>query len=49
MNLRDTAPVPSGMSLSRVDRRLALTLPEDWASQFRRVYGYIGEIKFPLL
>ena len=36
---------PSGMVLSMIDDRLAVTLHEDWAVQYRRVYGYLGEIK----
>ena len=41
----DAAPLPSGMAVSKKDDRLALTLVDDWAVQYRRVYGYIGEIK----
>ena len=33
---------PSGMSLSVIDARLAVTLGEDWAVQYRRAYGYLG-------
>ena len=28
-----------------IDNRVALRLVDDWAAQFRRVYGYVGEIK----
>lgn len=45
LNLHDAAPVPAGMALSWLDSRLALTLTEDWSAQYRRVCGYIGEIK----
>ena len=38
-------PVPSGMTIGLIDDRVALTLVDDWAIQYRRVYGYIGEIK----
>ena len=38
-------PIPSGMAIGLIDNRLALTLVDDWAIQYRRVYGYIGEIK----
>ena len=41
-----TFPIPpSGMVLSTIDDRLAVALSEDWASQYRRTYGYLGEIK----
>ena len=43
----DSAATPSGASLEIVDGRRALLLVEDRALQFRRVYGYIGEIKLP--
>ena len=41
----DAAATPSGVKLSAIDDRLALTLVEDWAVRFRRQYGYVGEIK----
>ena len=37
--------LPSGMSLSVLGDRLAITMVPDWAVQYRRVYGYLGEIK----
>ena len=45
ISYRDAAPTPSGMSVSIMDGRLALTMVGDWAVQYRRVYGYIGEIR----
>ena len=38
----DAVATPSGMKLSAIDDRLALTLVEDWAVRFRRQYGYVG-------
>ena len=40
-------PDTIGVAFSRWDSKLALTLTEYWASHYRRVCGYIGEIKFP--
>lgn len=42
----DATPLRSGMSFAREGRKLDLPAEEDWADQYRRVYGYIGEIKF---
>ena len=41
----NSAALPSGMAISTIDDRLALTLCGDWAVQFRRMYVYVGEIK----
>ena len=38
----NAAPAPSGVDISAVEDRLALTTKEDWAVQFRRIYGYVG-------
>ena len=35
------------MAISILDDRLDITLVEDWDVRYRRVYGYIGEIKPP--
>ena len=38
------------MSPRWIGRKLALFLTEDWDVQFRRIYGYVGEIKLlPLM
>ena len=38
----NAAPAPSGMEISAVGDRIALTTKDDWAVQYRRIYGYIG-------
>ena len=38
-------PVPQGMSVEWVGRDLTLTLSAEWAAQYRKVYGYIADIK----
>ena len=36
---------PSGICLHTLGERLALTMVDDWAAQYRRVYGYLGGVK----
>ena len=39
-------PLPSGMKLSKAKNQLLLAVTDINALRFRRVYGYIGEIKY---
>ena len=44
--LEKTTPLPSGMKLSKAGNQLLLSVTDIHALRFRRVYGFIGEIKY---
>ena len=46
----DVLPLPRGMTLSKCDfnGQLQITLSDTYARRFRRVYGYVTEIKLDL-
>ena len=46
INPVDVIPVTSGAKFTWGDRKLHLAHTEDWDVQYRRLYGYVVEIKF---
>ena len=46
-NLNEIIPTPAGMQLDWGGTDVVLLLTEDWAAEYRRAFGYIGDIKHP--